>query len=86
MPAPPPDFVRATDALFGTADWLAAHFRRRMRGGMLATHALAAAMGLAFILYSDLDAHRGFVALFLLLIMRAAHQTVGVAVNGRPDA
>ena len=68
MPAPPPDFVRATDALFGTADWLAAHFRRRMRGGMLATHALAAAMGLAFIiLYSDLDAHRGFVALFLLL-------------------
>lgn len=72
MPAPPPDFVRATDALFGTADWLAAHFRRRMRGGMLATHALAAAMGLAFILYSDLDAHRGFVGLFLLLFALGA--------------
>jgi hypothetical protein len=66
-PTPPPAFVRETDTLYAAADWLAAHFRRRMRVGMLATHALAAAMGLAFILYSDLDANRGFVALFLSL-------------------
>ena len=65
MPAPAP--VREVDALFGAADWLAVHFRRRVRRGMLLTHALAAAMGLAFILYSDVDSDRRYVAAFLAM-------------------
>ena len=52
-PAPAPPAVREVDALFGAADWLAVHFRQRVRRGMLLTHGLAAAMGLAFILYLD---------------------------------
>lgn len=67
MPAAPPAAVRELDAVFGAADWLAVHFRSRVRASMLLTHAFAAAMGLAFILYSDLDANRGYIAVFLLL-------------------
>ena len=67
LPATPPAATRELDAVFGAADWLAVHFRRRVRIGMLFTHAIAAAMGLAFILYSDLDTNRGYIAIFLLL-------------------
>ena len=67
MPTPAPPAVREVDALFGAADWLAVHFRRRVRRGMLLTHALAGAMGLAFILYSDVDSDRRYVAAFLTL-------------------
>lgn len=66
-PAPAPSAVREVDALFGTADWLAVHFRHRVRRSMLLTHALAGAMGLAFILYSDIDNDRRYVAAFLSL-------------------
>jgi hypothetical protein len=66
-PSIPPAAVRELDALFGAADWLAAHFRRRVRASMLLTHTLAAAMGLAFILYSDLDTNRAYIAAFLLM-------------------
>lgn len=68
-PDPPPSAVRELDALFGAADWLAVHFRRRVRVSLLCTHALAAGMGLAFILYSDLQANRSLVAMFLLLFV-----------------
>jgi hypothetical protein len=67
LPAMPPAAVRELDAVFGAADWLAGHFRRRVRVGMVLTHAIAGAMGLAFILYSDLAAHRAYIAAFLLL-------------------
>lgn len=67
LPALAPVAAREVDTLFAAADWLAAHFRRRVRIGMLLTHAFAAAMGLAFILYSDLDKNRGYIAIFLLL-------------------
>ena len=66
-PAPAPPAVREVDALFGAADWLAVHFRQRVRRGMLLTHGLAAAMGLAFILYSDVDSDRRYVAAFLAM-------------------
>ncbi|MFT3898021.1 MAG: hypothetical protein QM719_10080 [Thermomonas sp.] len=66
-PSTPPAAVRELDAVFGAADWLAVHFRRRVRASMLLTHSLAAAMGLAFILYSDLEANRAYIAVFLLL-------------------
>ena len=72
MHASPPRRVREMDALFAAADWLAVHFRRQVRAGMLLTHTLAAGMGLAFILYSDLAAERVYVAIFLLLFALAA--------------
>ncbi len=74
-PTPPPAAVREVDALFTAADWLAVHFRHRVRVSLLCTHVLAAAMGLAFILYSDLQAERGFVAIFLLLFV------IGLAIR-----
>jgi hypothetical protein len=61
--------VREIDALFRAADWLAVHFRRRVRTSLLSTHVLAALMGLSFILFSDISASRGFVAAFLLLFL-----------------
>ncbi len=69
MPSPPPAAIREVDALFGAADWLAVHFRKRVRISLLSTHAVAAAMGLAFILYSDLQAERRYVVIFLLLFL-----------------
>ena len=68
----PPRRVREMDALFAAADWLAVHFRRQVRAGMLLTHTLAAGMGLTFILYSDVAAERLYVAMFLLLFAFAA--------------
>ncbi|MEO8159816.1 MAG: hypothetical protein ABI588_00245 [Arenimonas sp.] len=67
---PPPPVAREIDARFRAADWLAVHFRRRVRSSLLATHALAALMGLSFILFSDVHASRvyllGFLGLFVL--------------------
>ncbi len=60
------------DALFRAADWLALHYRRRVRANMLLTHTLAGGMGLAFILYSDLESRRLYVAGFLLLFALGA--------------
>lgn len=69
LPGPAPDPAIELDALFAAADWLAVHFRRRVRFSLLCTHVLAAAMGLAFILYSDVQANRGYVAAFLGLFL-----------------
>jgi len=66
-PEPAPAAVREVDGLFASADWLAVHYRRRVRISLLCTHVVAAGMGLAFILYSDLKAERSYVAMFLLL-------------------
>lgn len=75
-PTPPPATVRELDALFAATDWLAMHHRRRVRLSLLWTHAIAAAMGLAFILYSDVGANRVYVAVFLLLF------ALGLAIRG----
>ena len=72
MPCAPPPRVRDMDALYAAADWLAVHYRHQVRTSMLLTHALAAGMGLAFILYSDVASERLYVALFLLLFALAA--------------
>jgi hypothetical protein len=74
-PAPPAPAVAEVDRLFRAADWLAVHFRRRVRLSLLLTHALAALMGLAFILFSDIDANRGYLLAFLALFV------LGGAVN-----
>ena len=70
-----PAAVREVDRLFRAADWLAVHFRRRVRLSLLCTHALAALMGLCFILFSDIHANRYYLAAFLGLF------AVGMAVK-----
>jgi hypothetical protein len=67
-PEPPPA-VQEIDALFRAADWLAVHFRRRVRSSLLCTHALAAGMGLCFILFSDVQSGRVWLAAFLLMFV-----------------
>lgn len=61
--------VHEIDALFRAADWLAVHFRVRVRTSLLCTHALAALMGLSFILFSDIRADRLYVIAFLLMFL-----------------
>jgi hypothetical protein len=65
-PSPPPA-VQEVDRLFRAADWLAVHFRRRVRLSLLCTHVLAALMGLCFILFSDIHANRLYLLAFLAL-------------------
>jgi len=71
----PPAAVREIDRLFRAGDWLAVHFRRRVRLSLLTTHALAALMGLCFILFSDPNSNRVYLAAFLALF------AIGVAVK-----
>ncbi len=66
-PAPPPPVAGDIARHFLAADRLALHFRRRVRLSLAWTHTLAALMGVAFILYSDVAAQRAYVAAFLLL-------------------
>jgi hypothetical protein len=72
---PPPAAAREVDGFFRAADWLAVHFRRRVRLSLLCTHALAGLMGLCFILFSDIHANRWYLAAFLGLF------GIGVAVK-----
>jgi len=64
-PAPVPPGILRIERLFGAADWLALHFRQRVRMNLQASHLAAALMGLSFILYSDLAPRRELVAAFL---------------------
>lgn len=64
-PAPPTAAALRIDRLFSTADWLAVHFQRRVRQSLLAIHVLAVLMGLSFLAYSELDASKWFIAVFL---------------------
>ena len=66
-PAPAPPIAAGIARQFQAADWLALHFRRRVRMSLAVTHTLAALMGLAFILYSDIEARQVYAGAFLLL-------------------
>ncbi|KFL37867.1 hypothetical protein [Arenimonas donghaensis] len=68
-PAPVPAGILRIERLFGAADWLALHFRQRVRMNLQATHLAAALMGLAFIVYSDLAPRRELVIAFLALFV-----------------
>ncbi len=76
---PPPSGVLEVDRLFRAADWLAVHFRRRVRLSLLCTHAIAALMGLAFILFSDIRANRLYLVAFLALFLLG----LGIKLLGR---
>lgn len=64
-PASPTAVALRIDRLFSAADWLAVHFQRRVRQSLLTIHVLAVLMGLSFLAYSELDASRWFIAVFL---------------------
>jgi hypothetical protein len=64
-PASPTAVALRIDRLFATADWLAVHFQRRVHQSLLAIHVLAVLMGLSFLAYSELDASKWFIAVFL---------------------
>lgn len=66
-PAPVPAGILRIERLFGAADWLALHFRQRVRLNLQASHLAAALMGLSFILYSDLAPRTELVLAFLAL-------------------
>ena len=67
VPSAPPATAARVERLFHAADWLAIHFQRRVRTSLLCTHVIAALMGLAFILYSDVNTNPAYVQAFLLL-------------------
>lgn len=58
--------MRRLDVFYRQADWLAMHYQRQFRRGLIATHILAVAMGLAFIVYDNLAAKRWLLLAFLL--------------------
>lgn len=81
LPGGPPPVASAIERQFNAADWLAIHFRRRVRMSLLCTHGIAALMGLAFILFSDgdragSDAGRAYLAAFLALFLLGLLLTV----------
>jgi hypothetical protein len=64
----PADVARATatiDATFQAADWLAGHFQSRVTMALRAIYTLAVLMGLAIILYSDVEGQDAMVYFFL---------------------
>ncbi len=75
VPTSPPLVAARVERLFHAADWLALHFRSRVRISLLCTHVIAALMGLAFILYSDFETSPIYVQAFLLLF------TLGVVLD-----
>ncbi|MGV8943052.1 hypothetical protein [Thermomonas sp.] len=75
VPSAPPAVAAHDEHLFHAADWLAIHFQRRVRTSLLCTHVIAALMGLAFILFSDVDSNLRYVQAFLLLFV------LGIALN-----
>jgi hypothetical protein len=54
------------DTLYRQSDWLAVHYQRRVRHGLIATHLLAVAMGLAYIAYDNVHADWRLLLIFLL--------------------
>lgn len=66
-----PPGIEAIDRLQSTADWLAVRYQRLILLAFRLLHILAFAMGLTFILYSDLRTWPGFLAAFLLAFVCA---------------
>jgi hypothetical protein len=70
-----PDIPCPIHHQFLAADWLATTYRRRVNRILLVTYLLAALMGYAFILYSDIMAKNVMIYLFLLFFL------AGIGVN-----
>jgi hypothetical protein len=66
---PRPPGAELVNKLFAQADWLAVHFQRRVHQSMMVIHALAAAMGLVFILYAEFGGPQLLLYAFLGLFV-----------------
>lgn len=62
-----PPGAAMVDRLFSAADWLAIRFQKRVNRSLLAMYALAVAMGLVFIVYSERDGPNWLLGAFLAL-------------------
>ncbi len=71
--------IRKIDEIFGIADGLANLYQRRVTYSLRSLYTLAALMGLAFVLYSDLYPARPMLWLFLVLF------AAGVYVHRRAE-
>lgn len=69
LPGALPSNAARIERQFHAADWLAVHFQKRVRLGLSCMHAVAALMGLAFILFSDVASERAYLAVFLALFL-----------------
>lgn len=67
LPSALPSNVARIERQFHAADWLAVHFQKRVRMGLACVHVVAALMGLAFILFSDVAGSRAYLVAFLAL-------------------
>ncbi|HEU0307249.1 MAG TPA: hypothetical protein VFR30_09815, partial [Lysobacter sp.] len=56
-------------AMFVTADWLARTYQRRVNRVLRIVYLLAAAMGIAFFLYTHISAHQVIINLFLVFFL-----------------
>jgi len=61
--------IAAISKIYQAADWLAVHFQKRVTASLLAVHSLAVLMGLAFIVYSEIDGLDFLLSLFLLFFL-----------------
>ena len=66
-----PRSALSIDAMYVRADWLALHFRRRVHHSLLFLHMSAVLTGLAFLLYSEFQAGRGYLVFMLALFVGA---------------
>lgn len=76
LPSALPFNAARVERQFHAADWLAVHFQRRVRMSLLCTHTIAALMGLAFILFSDVDGSRLYLVAFLALFLSGVILTI----------
>lgn len=60
-----PASARAIDHLFVHADWLAVHYRQRVRSSQWFLHLLAVVTGLVFLVYSEFERSSGHLAALL---------------------
>lgn len=65
--SPVPPGAATVDRLFAAADWLAIHFQKRVGHSLLAMYALAVAMGVVFIVYSERGGPDWLLGVFLAL-------------------
>mgnify|MGYP001822302934 FL=1 len=66
---PLPSGARFADRLYAMADWMAVHYQRKFSRGLLLSYALAVAMGVVFIIYSEFIEQWPLAVLFMGLFV-----------------
>jgi hypothetical protein len=75
---PLPSGAEFADRLYAMADWMAVHYQRKFSRGLFLSYALAVAMGVVFIIYSEFIEQWPLAVLFMaLFIVGFAFHAVG---------